>query len=461
MRQCGGVTDPAVRASRTPLLNALRNPSRVIAVALAVAIVLGTILLALPVASFNGQPAGLVTALFTATSAVCVTGLVVVDTATYWSGFGEVVILLLIQAGGLGIMTLATLVVILLSRRIGLRVRTVVQTETKAVTAADIRQVVCRVVLFSLSVETVVATVLTMRFTLGYGQAFPQALYSGVFHSVSAFNNAGFGLYPDSLVRYVEDPWVSLTIAAAVILGGLGFPVWFELAKTWRWPCQWSVLTRITVYTTVVLLVGGTVFMLAAENSNPETLGGVDRDYRLVAAFFAAVMPRTAGFNNLDIAAMRSETLFVTDILMFIGGGSAGTAGGVKVTTFGLLAYVIWAETRGEPDVQVGPRRVPTTNQRQALSVALLSVGIVVVATLTMVALTSHSFDVVLFETVSAFATVGLSTGVTASLPVPAKLVLVALMFIGRIGPLTVASAMALRERPRLYQLPEERTIVG
>jgi Trk-type K+ transport system membrane component len=317
------------------------------------------------------------------------------------------------------------------------------------------------VALFSLSVEAVVAAVLTLRFALGYDQALPQALYSGVFHAISAFNNAGFGLYPDSLVRYVEDPWVSLTVAAAVIIGGLGFPVWFELARTWRRPRQWSVLTRITVVTTLALLVGGTVFMLAAENSNPDTLGGVDERHRLVAAFFAAVMPRTAGFNNLDIAALRPETLFVTDILMFIGGGSAGTAGGVKVTTFGLLAYVIWAETRGEPDVQVGPRRVSGANQRQALAVALLSVGIVVIATLLMMALSNESFDNILFETVSAFATVGLSTGITASLPVPAQLVLVVLMFIGRIGPLTVASAMALRERPRLYQLPEERTIVG
>ena len=432
-----------------------------VALGLAVAIAVGSALLVLPLASADGEQAELMTALFTATSAVCVTGLVVVDTATAWSGFGEIVILLLIQAGGLGIMTLATLVVMLLSRRMGLRVRSVVQTETKAVTAADVRRVVRSVVLFSLLVEAVVAALLTLRFALGYGHALPQALYSGVFHSVSAFNNAGFGLHADSLVRYVEDPWVSLTIAAAVIIGGLGFPVWFELARNWRRPRQWSVLTRITVFTTIALLVGGTVFMLAAENSNPDTLGGVDENHRLVAAFFAAVMPRTAGFNNLDIAALRPETLFVTDILMFIGGGSAGTAGGVKVTTFGLLAYVIWSETRGERDVHIGPRRVPTANQRQALAVALLSVGIVVVSTLTMMALTSESFDAILFETVSAFATVGLSTGITASLPVPAQLVLVALMFIGRIGPLTVASAMALRERPRLYQLPEERTIVG
>lgn len=442
-------------------MSGLRNPAQVIAVALSAAVLVGTGLLSLPIASESGESAGLVTALFTATSAVCVTGLVVVDTATYWAGFGEVVILLLIQAGGLGIMTLATLVVILLSRRVGLRALSIVQTETKAVTAADIRRVVRRVVVFSLSVEAIVAGLLTVRFVLGYGQALPQALYSGVFHAVSAFNNAGFGLHPDSLVRYVEDPWVSLTVAGAVIVGGLGFPVWFELARNWRRPRRWSVLTRITVVTTVTLLVGGTVFMLAAESSNPDTLGGVDAGHRVVAAFFAAVMPRTAGFNNLDIAALRPETLFVTDILMFIGGGSAGTAGGVKVTTFGLLAYVIWSEMRGESDVQVGPRRVSTANQRQALAVALLSVGIVVIATLVMLTLTSEGFDVVLFETVSAFATVGLSTGITASLPVPAQLVLVVLMFIGRIGPLTVASAMALRERPRLYQLPEERTIVG
>jgi len=221
------------------------------------------------------------------------------------------------------------------------------------------------------------------------------------------------------------------------------------------------VLTRITVTVTVALLFLGTVAITAAEATNPETLGPLDDDQTLLAGFFTAVMPRTAGFNSVDIGALRPETLLITDALMFIGGGSAGTAGGIKVTTFGLLAYVLWAEMRGHPDVEVGRRKVPSTNQRQALSIALLSIGLVFTATLALQALTGFAVEQVLFEVMSAFATVGLSTGITPHLPPAAQLLVIALMFIGRIGPLTLASALALRERGRLRQLPEERTIVG
>ncbi|MCZ2858442.1 TrkH family potassium uptake protein [Blastococcus sp. VKM Ac-2987] len=438
-----------------------RHPGRIIAGAFLVAVAVGTALLSLPMATPGPGRADLLTALFHATSAVCVTGLATVDTGTYWSGFGQAVILLLIQAGGLGIMTLASLFALLLSRRLGLRARLVAQAETKSLSAADVRRVLGRVVVFSLVSETVVAVVLATRFAVGYDEPLPYAVYSGVFHAVSAFNNAGFSLNADSLIGYVTDPWVSLPIAAAVIVGGLGFPVVFELARSWRRPRTWSVLTRITVVVTLALLVVGTLGYLLAEWRNPRTLGPLGAGDTILAGFVAGVMPRTAGFNNLDMSAVLPETLFLTDALMFIGGGSAGTAGGIKVTTFGLLAYVLWAELRGDPDVEVGRRRVPATNQRQALAVALLSIGVVAVATFAMEALTDFGFEQVLFETVSAFSTVGLSTGITADLPPGAQLLVVALMFIGRIGPLTLASGLALRERARLYQLPEERTIVG
>jgi trk system potassium uptake protein TrkH len=289
----------------------------------------------------------------------------------------------------------------------------------------------------------------------------PSAAYYGVFHAISAFNNAGFGLDADNLVQYVADPWISLTICAAVIVGGLGFPVVFELVRGWHTPRTWSVLTRITVVVTVALLLVGTVVFMIAESGNPGTLGPLSTSAKVLAAFTAAVMPRTAGFNNLDIAAYRPETLLLDDALMFIGGGSAGTAGGIKVTTFGLLAYVLWAEMRGDPDVEVGRRKVPGTNQRQALAVALLGIGVVAVATFLMEALSDFGFDQVLFETISGFATVGLSTGITAGLPPAGQVLLVLLMYIGRIGPLTLASGLALRERARRHQLPEERTIVG
>jgi trk system potassium uptake protein len=448
-------------APRSAVARGFSHPGRVIAGAFLLAIAVGTMLLSLPLATPGPERAPFLTALFHATSAVCVTGLVTVDTGTYWSGFGQGVILALIQAGGLGIMTLATLVALLLSRRLGLRARLIAQAETKSLSGSDVRRVVGRVVLFSLACEAVAAAVLTTRFALGYDQPVPAALYSGVFHAVSAFNNAGFGLRPDSLMSYVADPWVSLTIAAAVIIGGLGFPVVFELLRSWRRPSTWTVLTRITVIVTAVLLVVGTVGYLLAEGRNPRTLGPLGAVDSVVAAFVAGVMPRTAGFNNLDIAALQPETLFLTDVLMFIGGGSAGTAGGIKVTTFGLLAFVLWAELRGDVDVEAGRRRVPATNQRQALAVALLSIAVVVVATFLMEALTDFDFEQVLFETVSAFSTVGLSTGITAALPPGAQLLVVLLMFIGRIGPLTLASGLALRDRARRYQLPEERTIVG
>ncbi|TDC80483.1 TrkH family potassium uptake protein [Micromonospora sp. KC606] len=438
-----------------------RHPAQVISAGFGTAVLVGTVLLSLPAATRSGQRAPLVDALFTATSAVCVTGLVTVDTGTYWSGFGQLVVLLLIQAGGLGIMTLATLLTVLLSRRLGLRARFLAQAETKSLSLTNVRGVVRKIVLFSLISEAIVAVVLAVRFATAYGEPFGAAAYHGVFHAISAFNNAGFSTNADSLVGYVTDPWISLTVTAAVILGGLGFPVVFELARTWRRPALWSVMTRLTVTLTAVLLVLGTLVLVLAEFTNPRTLGPLNGPQKLLAAFFAATMTRTAGFNSLDISAMRPESLLASDVLMFVGGGSASTAGGIKVTTFGLLAFVLWSEMRGETHVHVGNRRVPPSNQRQALAVALLSVGVVVTATFALVAMTSYGLEQVLFEVISAFATVGLSTGITGSLPPEADLLLVVLMFAGRIGPLTLASALALRDRTRRFELPEERTIVG
>ncbi len=437
------------------------NPGRVIAGAFALAVAVGTALLSLPIATPGPERPPFLDAVFTATSAVCVTGLVTVDTGTYWSGFGQAVILLLIQAGGLGIMTLASLLAVLFTHRLGMRARAVAQAETKTLSGADLRRLIARIVVFSLVCEAATALVLTARFAIGYDTPPARAVYDGVFHAVSAFNNAGFGLRADSLVAYAGDPWVVLTVCAAVIVGGLGFPVVFELLRDGRRPARWSVLTRITVAVTAVLLPLGTLVVLLAEASNPDTLGPMDAGDRLLSAFFASTNARTAGFNTVDIGALRPETLLAHDALMFVGGGSAGTAGGIKVTTFGLLGYVLWAEMRGQPDVEVGWRRVPAANQRQALAVALLGVALVAASTFALLAMTRYAFDQVLFEAVSAFATVGLSTGITADLPDPAKLVVVALMFAGRIGPLTLAAALAVRERQRTRQLPEERTIVG
>jgi len=444
-----------------PVTRSLRRPARLVPLAFLGAITVGTALLSLPVSREGEAAAPLLTALFTATSAVCVTGLVTVDTTTYWSPFGQGVVLFLIQIGGFGIMSLATLLGVMVSRRLGLSSRLVAQAETRTLALGEVRQVLGRIAVTVVVVEFVVALLLISRFWFGYGMDLAEALWHGVFHAISGFNNAGFALYSDNLIRYVDDPWICLPITTAVILGSTGFPVLFELRRELRRPNRWSVHTKIVVWGSAVLLAMGTIGVLVLEWGNTRTLGPLGWSEKLLAAFFHSANPRTAGFNTIDYADVHPATLAVTDVLMFIGGGSASTAGGIKVTTFFLLGFVIWTEIRGEPDVIAFHRRIDGAAQRQAMTVALLGVAVVALGTLSMLAVTDHSLDAVLFETISAFATVGLSTGITPTLPTAAQLVLVMLMFVGRVGTLTVGTALALRSHRRLYRLPEERTIVG
>ncbi|WP_415947988.1 TrkH family potassium uptake protein [Streptomyces sp. KLOTTS4A1] len=445
----------------TRLRPRLRHPAQAVVAGFGTAIAAGTGLLMLPAAKAGAGGAGLVEALFTSTSAVCVTGLIVVDTPVYWSGFGQAVILGLIQVGGLGIMTFASVLVLLVSHRMGLKARLTAAAETKALGLGDIRSVVTGVVKVSLLLEALTALVLMLRFATAYDESWPRALWLGVFHAVSAFNNAGFALYSDSLMGFVADPWISLPIALAVIAGGLGFPVLFELRRRWHRPRDWSLHTKIVVWASGIFLVGGSAFITAIEWSNPATLGALDTPGKLLAGFFQGVMPRTAGFNSLDTSQMNPASWLGTDVLMYVGGASAGTAGGIKVTTFAVLFFVIYAEIRGEGAVNIFHRRLHGDLQRQALTIVLLSVAAVAISTLAFVVFSEHNLDHSLFETVSAFATVGLSTGITADLPTGLHLMLVALMFIGRLGPITVASALALRSRVRLYDLPEERPVIG
>lgn len=430
-------------------------------VAFLAADLVGTVLLMLPVARTGPGGADPLTALFTSTSAVCVTGLSTVDTPNYWSTFGQIVILGLIQVGGFGIMTLTSLLTMLVWRRLGLRSRLTAAAETKSLGPGEVRSVLKGVLLLTVLFEAVVAVALTLRFALGYDESWGRASYLGVFHGISAFNNAGFALYSDNLIGFVDDPWICLPIAFAVIAGGLGFPVWLELIRhraRWR---QWSMHSTMTVGATLALLLIGAVAVTAAEWDNPATLGALDAPGRLLAGFFHSVMPRTAGFNAIDYGQVEDSTLLVTCLLMFIGGGSAGTAGGIKVTTFLLLFWVIWAEVRGQRDVTAHGRRISDRAIRQALTVALLAVGVVTMATTLLSLLTDLTLEAIFFEVVSAFATVGLSTGITGTLPESAQLVLVALMFLGRLGPITLVSALALRERDNLYRLPEGRPLIG
>lgn len=442
------------------------HPARTVVVAFAAVIAAGMVLLALPIAAEDRTATGAVAALFTSTSAVCVTGLAVVDTGSHWSGFGEGVILALIQVGGFGIMTMASLLALLVSGKLRLRMQLTAQAETKSLGIGDVRRVLLGVAGSTLIVELSVGAALALRFRYGYGSPIGESAYLGYFHAVSAFNNAGFGLHADSLTRYAQDPWVTLPIAAAVILGGIGFPVLLELLRhrhrrrtTGR--RNWSLHTKLTLVATVALLAVGTLLTCLLEWTNAGTMGPFGVGEKILNGFFHSAMTRTAGFNSLDVGAMHASTLLMTCMLMFIGGGSAGTAGGIKVTTFAVLAAAIVAEVRGEPNSSVMGRKLGPHVLRQALTVALLGIGLVMAATLALLSTTTLPFEAVLFEVVSAFGTVGLSTGITADIPDAGQLILVLLMFIGRLGPVTLVSALALRERTRRYELPEERPVIG
>lgn len=439
----------------------LAHPARVVPAGFLAAMAIGTALLSLPVAKSGPGGASLTESAFTATSAVCVTGLVVVDTPSYWSPFGLGVILALIQVGGFGIMSGATLISLLTARRLGLQARLIAQAETRSLSLDDVLGVLRRIAVTVLTIEAAAAVILTARFLLTYDYPASAAIWNGVFHAVSAFNNAGFALFSDNLSGFVTDPWVSLPVAISVILGGLGFPVLRELRHQFRQPGGWTIHTRLTLWTTGLLLVVGIGVITLFEWRNPATLGRLDVPGRLLASFFSGVQPRTSGFNSLDIGAMNEETLTVTTMLMFIGGGSASTAGGIKVTTFALLAFVIIAEVRGDPDVNIGARRVALSTQRQALTVALSGIAVVATGTVLLLVLSDFALLPVMFEATSAFATVGLSTGITPELPTPGQWILIVLMYVGRVGTVAVVSALALREHRPLYRLPEERPIVG
>ena len=332
---------------------------------------------------------------------------------------------------------------------------------TRAEGIGDVPRVLRTLILYSTAVEASVALLLSLRFWLGAGMSPGQALWQGVFHAVSAFNNAGFALFSDNLMGFVSDPFICLPIAAAIILGGLGLPVVLTLRRDLRRPERWNLTVRLVLVGTAVLLVGGTLMYLVLEWSNPRTLGGLDPASRVLAAFFQSVTTRTAGFNTLDYGQMHPVTLFATDVLMFIGGGPAGTASGVKITTASVLLFIVLAEIRGEGAVHAFGRRLSRTTHREAITVIMLSATAIAVATMALMGLSSFTTDQILFECVSAFSTVGLSTGITAQLPPAAQGILMLLMFVGRIGPATVAGSLALTDRTRHFEYPKERPLIG
>lgn len=433
-----------------------------VVVGFAVAIGVGTLLLLLPMARKDGSDVDWIDSVFTATSAITVTGLVTEDPGTTWTWFGQVVVLVLIQIGGLGMITTGTLLMMLVSRRLGLRTRLAAQREKPGLMLGDVKRILGFALASTVIVELVMSFLLTLTFLIRYDYPIQKAAWYGLFHSVSAFNNAGFALFPDGLIGFQDDPFVLGIIMVSIVIGGLGLPVYLDIRRYgWRRPRRWSLHSKMTVVTTAVLLLFGAVFFTIFEWSNGGTHVATTPGSGVLNGIFASVTSRTAGFNAMDYGQATEETIVLTCLLMIIGGGSASTAGGIKVTTFIILFFVLLAEARGSKDVNVGDRRLPSTVIRTALAItvsysALLGFGIMFLLAFSDVPLTD-----VVFETFSATATAGLSTGITPTLGTPELVVLMLLMFTGRLGAITLASAFALRRKPDPYRYPEGSPIIG
>ena len=443
------------------------RPQAAVAIGFAGLIGFGALLLGMPFSAADGHATSFPDALFTSASAVSLTGLITLDTATHWSLFGKFVIMVLIQLGGLGFMTTASLLVLLLSGRLSLRASADAQAEGRGVDQGEVRWVIRATIMFSLILEALVTVILFLRFYFYYDYSFLSAFFHGLFHAISAFNNAGFALYTDNVMDFQRDPIILLPLAFAFMIGGLGFPVLLEIVRRMRTRLgtptfvrrRWSLSFRFTMVGTLILIIGGITIVTVGEWNG--ALAGLPVPLKLLNAFFSGVTPRTAGFNSLDFGTFHPSTLLGTDIIMVIGAGTGGTAGGVKVTTVGVLVAAVLAEIRAQESVVAYGRRVPRSAIRQALAVlsfaVLLTVGSIF-AILWMAP--GFTTDQVAFEVCSAFSTVGLSTGITSYLPRSAQFILIGIMFAGRIGPVSLATGLAMRRRRR-FEYPEERPFIG
>lgn len=432
-----------------------------------------TLLFSLPIATSTGERAPFVDALFTAVSVICVTGLSTVDMATYWSPFGMSVVFIGVEIGGIGVLTVASILGLIISRRLGLRqkllaagdanplrIRKGPVSESQAVRLGETGNLLATVAVSVLVIELVIAAVIFPRMLLE-GVPPLEAAWQSIYISAMAFTNTGFLPLPDGLAAYAADWWFLLALAAAVMLGAVGFPVIYVLRKNFRHPRRWTLHTKLTLVTFALLTLGGTIAYLALEWNNPATMAAMSIDQRLLQSFFISAMARSGGFATLDIGELSGSSLLVTDMLMFIGGGSASTAGGIKVTTLAILFLAAFAEARGVDDMEAYERRIPSDVLRLAVSVVLWGATTVAAATIAILALTGAPLDRVLFDVISAFATCGLSTGFTAETSDAAQYVLAATMFFGRIGTVTLAAALAASTRRQLFRRPEERPIVG
>ncbi|MEM6837714.1 MAG: TrkH family potassium uptake protein [Cyanobacteria bacterium P01_C01_bin.120] len=430
-------------------------------------IVIGTVLLFFPWATANGQWNDPVVALFTATSAVCVTGLIVVDTGSYYSSIGQLIILLLIQVGGLGYMTATTLLLLLLKRRLRLKERLAVSQSMDIQELAGTRTFITSIIGMTLIIELAGAFCLMPTMIQDYGGGL--GLWSAVFHSISAFNNAGFSLFADSLVGYATSTWIVGVITTLVILGGIGYQVIME-AFMWgrdrllrrRKHIRFSLHFKIVLTSSIVLLALGTFAFLVMEHNNPATISYFTFGNKLKAAWFQSVIARTAGFNSIDINGMHEASLFLMIALMFVGASPGSTGGGIKTTTVSILFICTRTVLRGYDEVLAFRREIPATRILKAASVVLGS-GMAVIGITTALALFNPEFSFIrlLFEAVSAFATVGLSTGITADLTIPSQLVIIGTMYVGRVGVLLFMAAIVGDHSPGLTKYPEEDLLVG
>ena len=428
-------------------------------------ILLGTVLLALPIAAKSGQSIGLFDSLFTSTSAVCVTGLVVVDTGTTFSLFGQIVLIVLIQVGGLGFMVFATMLMVMLGRKISIRGRMLIRESMNASSLSDLGSLTMLYLLLSLTIELVGAVTLCFRFVPLYG--WKHGTWMALFHSVSAFCNAGFDLFGNyaSLTAFSGDPLVLLTVASLIILGGLGFSVILETARNRQGFRNLSLHTRIVLMTTLVLLLAGTVFYWIVERTNAETLAGCSEGEKILNAFFQSVTMRTAGFNSFDLSGFRDGSKLFSSLLMIIGASPASTGGGIKTTTIATLTLLMLSVVRGENEVNVSRRRLSDDILRRALAVAVLFLTTLLTGTLIISLIENGRFPLedILFEASSAMGTVGVSAIGTPNLSSASRAILLPMMFLGRVGPLTLAVAVAKRQGgiKTVSKYPEERIMIG
>ena len=436
------------------------SPPQVVVLGFLSIILIGTVLLSLPQTTANGERQQFVDALFTATSAVCVTGLVVHDTGDYFSLFGQIIILLLIQIGGLGYMTMATFLLLLVGKTITLRERLIMQESMPQFSLGGVVQFAKYVLKVTLFLELIGATILSLRWMEDY--SVPKAIYLGIFHAVSAFCNAGFALFSDSFRGFRGDAVILLTILFLFFVGGLGYVVLSDLYffRYRKFP-HLSVHTKMVLTFTLTLIALGGAVIFLLESKNPSTLGGLSGKDKVMASLFQAMTPRTAGFSVVDVGGMMQGSLFLTIILMFIGASPGGTGGGIKTTTFGVMLATVWATLRGRRDVTVFKHRIPGEVINKSFVVGFLSILFIVIITVIIASAEKYKFIRAFFETMSAFGTVGLSTGITSGLSSLGKALLIITMFVGRLGPLTIGVAMLREMKDLRFRYPERRVLVG